>query len=162
MGLKSPKKGVDEMARINLRFDQLLADTPNSKDASLSPRNLKPKDGTITPKTVKPTDEASRSGTISKPVDETLPLRISPSDTVPKTKGSSSPRPKNSSISPRIKELTLGPSTQEPASSPRIKACPVSPRIKEPLSIKIKSVSPTRERKDKSQSPRGILSPQHK
>ncbi|XP_023332064.1 polycomb group protein Pc [Eurytemora carolleeae] len=144
-GIKSPRKGQDDLTRISQRFDQLLENhEPNKiKDLGLS---LKIKDPSMSPRSRDP-------GLSPRIKDSSLSPRIK--ETAP------SPRMKEPA-SPRIKEVPASPRIQEPPASLRPKNASISPRIKEPLSIGVKNLSPTRERKDKSVSPRGALSPDQK
>jgi len=164
-GMKSPRKYLDDPTKLNLRFDQLLAEKetkPNGSGQAVSPRA---KDNTGSAhKTMK--DPSSLSPRASKDSPHS-PRSKEPSISPRSTTAAVSPRLKEFYISPRFKENTSTMSTSSPPrSGGRDAPPPMSPRIKEPLSIRVKTVSPIREqhreRKEKSVSPRAALSPDQK
>lgn len=163
--LKSPRKaGQEEIARINLRFDELLAGTNEPPVSSKSAQNGRVKEPE-SPRSKDPATSAKVKETAMSPrkTEPSMGLLIKEPSMSPRMKEPSmSPRIKEPSISPRPKDSSVSPRIKEPSMSPRIKEPSMSPRIKEPLSVGVKAVSPTRDRKDKSVSPRGALSPDQK
>ena len=182
-GSRSPKKLVSDLvSKMDLSFDQLLAGLTSDKakepassltdQSTSSPRappiSPKIKDPVPTHKLKEPSlsPRIKESGTEGRQVKEAARIKEStpgsskakdPAGLSPRSKDGSRGKDSTSALSPKMKEMSMGPRLKETMS--------VSPRMKDPLSIKIKNPSTSPSRKDKSVSPRGAgsaLSPDQK
>jgi len=163
--LASPtsEKGRDPPPLASLRATDQTK--PSLKGAALTPGNKDPapdhkmNDSLLRPAATTAADVNDRKMKEFGPVGGKSKEVQSPAGFKAKESSGPSPRAKeawrlhkdaSSALSPKMKEMSMGPRLKDTMS--------VSPRMKDPLSIKIKNPSTSPSRKDKSISPRGPAS----